>query len=119
MIQFMSTGELGRETENGTMIRDDGGDPLARPLTPRDRRTRRALVAFLAGSRVMLLGRLDGRGEVVAANRALSRRIGGGPGASIEAALWPRSRAPWREALASDSPTRRLRLWFGPGRAER
>src|SRR3954452_24426900 len=101
------------------MIRDDGGDPLARPFMPRDRRTRRAVVSFLAGSRVMLLGRLDGRGEVVAANRALSRRIGGGAGGAIEGGLRAQSRAPLREALASDAPMRRLRLWFGPGREER
>src|SRR4051812_49710095 len=101
------------------MIRDDGGDPLARPLTPRCRRTRRAVVSFLAGSGVTLLGRLNGRGEVVAANRALSRRIGGGAGGAVEAGPRPPGPAPPRGGPAAPPPPRRPRAWVGAGPAGR
>jgi diguanylate cyclase (GGDEF)-like protein len=67
----------------------------------------------------MLLGRIDGRGLVVAANRGLGRWLEGGPEPRLDAALRPRSRARWDEALANPGRRRRLTLWFGRSRAER
>jgi diguanylate cyclase (GGDEF)-like protein len=88
-------------------------------LLPRGPRARRALGAFLETSGTVLLGRIDGRGMVVAANPGLGRWLGDGVGGSLESALRPRSRLRWRRALAAGGPSRRLTLWFGPGATDR
>jgi diguanylate cyclase (GGDEF)-like protein len=91
---------------------------MSQPLAPRDSRIFRELNAFLMMSETMLLGRIDGRGMVVAANRRLDRWLERAPEPRLEAALRPRSRARWHDALAAPGRRRRMTLWFGPSRSE-
>jgi diguanylate cyclase (GGDEF)-like protein len=92
---------------------------MSQPIGPGDPGVRRELNAFLMTSGAMLLGRIDGRGVVVAANRGLGRWIEGGAEPRLESALRPRSRVRWQEVLSTPGRRQRLTLWFGSSWSER
>jgi diguanylate cyclase (GGDEF)-like protein len=75
------------------------------------------LETLLAASATLLVGRIDRRGLVLAANQVLGRWIAGAPEPRLAAALRPRSRARWDQRLADPGRwgARRLTLWFGSG----
>jgi diguanylate cyclase (GGDEF)-like protein len=93
---------------------------MSLPLGPQGPRARRVLEKLLAGSATWLVGRIDRRGVVLAANPALGRWIAGAPGAALGAVLGPRSRARWAGLMADPGRwgARRLTLGFGSRGAE-
>jgi diguanylate cyclase (GGDEF)-like protein len=90
------------------------------PVSPGSWReeAQRALVAFVARSRVLLAGRIDPQGRILEANEGLRRLpaggAGSGTGGEFVASLRPRSRVLLHQALKAGG-RRALTLWFTAG----
>src|SRR5579883_2327512 len=92
---------------------------MTQPIDPTTFELPPALASFLAGSRTVLVGRIDCRGTVLAANPALRRWVGEGP-SLIESALSPRSAVRWLRRLAEfgqPGDSRTMVLQFHRGRS--